>query len=309
MSSDAESIRTRVLCAIEAIRTPGYHFPGYFLDIRWPEVAPGLSRMLMPDGPHLRDEAGDVDLLALCALADVAVGTGARAADRTSQRLSTIHLQLQFTGARMRGDIVAEARLLGNAQGTALQQRLASAVLLARDTAVAHVTGEFVALAAPPEVALGPLPWQRAHQACEVPADQATLSDAERDVLRLCDEQLAKGASGFLQRFWLGPERAPAGDALRIATGVHMGNRVNHVQGGLLVGIAAHSARRAAPAGMGLSNVSAWFVSPGRGRLNVRSELLHAGRATALVRSVIAGDGGQTVLEAVTQHVALAASQ
>lgn len=308
MGRDAELIRERVLCALEAIRTPGFHFPGYFLDIHWPEVTPDRSRLLMPDGPHLQNAAGEVDLLAICVLADVAVGTAARAADRTTERLSTIHLQLQFTGAARRGDIGAEARLLGSAQGTALQQRFAAATLLARDMPIGYVTGEFVALETPSNVTLGPLPWQRGSQACDRAADEATLTDAERDVLRFCDEQLVAGDRAFLERFWSAPPGQQADNEVRVATGVHMGNRVSHVQGGLLVGLAARVASTAAPPGMGLSNISAWYVSPGRGTLRVRAEILHGGRNTALVRCVIVTDGGQTVLEAVTQHVALASA-
>jgi acyl-coenzyme A thioesterase PaaI-like protein len=57
---------------------------------------------------------------------------------------------------------------------------------------------------------------------------------------------------------------------------------------------------------MGLSNVSAWFISPGHGALDASAQVIHAGRNTAVVRSLVRGDDGRTVLEAVTQHIAQA---
>ncbi|HVO90310.1 MAG TPA: hypothetical protein VMV45_17365 [Casimicrobiaceae bacterium] len=306
--SDADAIRERVLRAIEANRTPGYHFPGYFLGIRWSEVTPDSSRLWMPDGVHLRDEHGAVDRLAITALADLALGTAARAADRTEERLSTVHLQLQFTGAVARGDISANGRLLGHATGTALEQRLTVATLYAGGEPICYASGEFVRLATPAGVALGPLPWQRPMSDVS-PADEATLSEAERAIVDACDAHFAKSSDGipFLRRFWLGrvDEHGDGGE-LRVSAGLRIGNRVGHVQGGISVGIAAQAACAAAPRGMGLSNVSAWYVSPGHGSLRARAQVIHAGRNTALVRSVIEGDDGRTVLEAVTQHIALA---
>ncbi|MCX5820936.1 MAG: PaaI family thioesterase [Deltaproteobacteria bacterium] len=87
--------------------------------------------------------------------------------------------------------------------------------------------------------------------------------------------------------------------------GPHIGNRVGHVQGGILLGLAATTACAAAPAAMMLSNVSAWYISPGRGdKLRIRSRILHTGRTTVVVRTEIKAAGGERVLEAVSHHVA-----
>lgn len=87
--------------------------------------------------------------------------------------------------------------------------------------------------------------------------------------------------------------------------GSHIGNRVGHVQGGILLGLAATNACTAAPVSMMLSNVSAWYISSGRGdKLRIRSCMMHTGRTTAVVRTEIKTVNGERVLEAVSQHVA-----
>ncbi len=98
--SDAGSIRRRVLCALQAARTPGFHFPGYFLGFQWPLVTPEMTRMVMPGGAHLQNAAGEADMLAVSVLVDVSLGTAVRALDRTTERLSTVYLQLQLIGVR-----------------------------------------------------------------------------------------------------------------------------------------------------------------------------------------------------------------
>jgi len=303
----SRAIRERVLRALLRARTPGFHFPGYFLGVEWQSVAPECSRMSLPGGPHLVDAKGDVDLLALCLLADIAFGTAMRSADQTTERLSTLYLQLQFTGLQARGDVRAEARLVHTAADTELEQRLATAMLSGSEGPLCHGTSTFVRLATPPDVTLGPLPWQAMDAPSDAGLDEADATDAERDAIRRCDEQLAAGGAGFLAPFLLGP--APTDErAFDVATGAHTRNRVGHVQGGLLLGIAARAGSAAAPAHMRLANVSAWYVSPGRGRLRVRADVVHHGRNTALVHATIETDAGDTVLRTVSQHVALASA-
>jgi len=308
-SPDTRQIRERVLRALQAARTPGFHFPGYFLDIRWETVTSAYSKLSMPDGPHLRNAQGDVDLLAVCVLADTALGTAVRARDRTSGRLSTIHLQLQFTGVVARGGLQAEAQLLHTSTDTKLQQRLSSVVLLANGEKICYGSGAFVCLEAPPDVALGPLPWQSRIAAKKEPISEEKLSAEESQVMQHCDLQLASNDRTFIERFWIGPASRNASDGLEFPTGAHTTNRVGHVQGGLLVGAAALAGIVAAPPGMRLSNISAWFLSPGRGTLRVRSEILHRGRNTALAKCAIETDTGEAILRAMTQHVSIATTE
>ena len=306
LADEARLIRERVQCALLRARTPGFHFPGYFLDVQWAVVGPEGSRLSMADGPHVRNAQGDIDLLAICVFADVAFGTAMRSRDQTTDRLSTIYLQLQFTGLPARGDLAAEAALLHTATDTRLQQRLACATLSASDGPICHGSSAFVALETPANVALGPLPWQSARDPSNTTLDEATASEPEREALLRCDRVLGSDDRGFLERFWLGSASRTAEQGLEVATGAHTGNRVGHVQGGLLLGIAACAGSAVAPRGTRLANVSAWYLSPGRGTLRTRSEVLHGGRNTALVQTTIETDTGDAVLRAVTQHVSLA---
>jgi acyl-coenzyme A thioesterase PaaI-like protein len=308
LPSDAHQIRERVLRALLRARTPGFHFPGYFLDVKWEAISPECSRLSIADGPHVRDARGDIDLLAICVFADVAFGTAMRSRDGTSDRLSTIYLQLQFTGQPARGDLRAKAELLHISTDARLQRRLASVTLFAEGGPVCHGSSAFVALETPPDVALGPLPWQRPDVMTEELFDEATASPSEREAIRRCDIQLGSGDDVFLGPFWLGLARSDAAAGLEIVTGGHTRNRVGHVQGGLLLGIAASAGTSAAPPGMRLANVSAWYLSPGRGTLRTRSEVLHRGRNTALVQTLLETDAGEAVLRAVSQHASLASA-
>jgi len=305
---DAPSIRAQVLRGIAGNRNAGLHFPGYFLDIAWSEIADDSARLALANGPHCRDANGAIDIAALAILADFALGTTAHGQITPGARLATIHLQLRFTGAPATGGVSAQARLLGFGSGAALRRALASATLYADNNIICQANGEFVVLDPPPGVTLAPLPWQHAAPPRIAPLDEHALEPHERAILEACDAALAKASAqaSFIQHFWGGvPKRIAHGAGNRVTVGPHLGNRVGHVQGGILFGIAAATACAAAPSAMMLSNVSAWYISPGRGKvLSVRSRVMHAGRTIAVVRTEIKTAGGERVLEAVTHHVA-----
>ena len=129
-------------------------------------------------------------------------------------------------------------------------------------------------------------------------------ANATKDIAAALKKAAAQPA--FIQHFWGGlPLRTKDGARTRFAVGPHLGNRVGHVQGGISVGIAARTACVAAPAHMLLSNIAAWYISPGRGKaLTVRSRVVHAGKTIAVVRTEVKTDTGARVLEVVTHHVA-----
>ena len=308
MNSDDQVIRAHILQAIAANRIPGLHFAGHFLDLEWREVTSDKARMAMPEGPHCSDADGAMNLVALGILADNILATPTRTEAVPGARLGTIHLQLYFTGAPVTGDLDAEARLLGRSEGAALQWSLSSGTISAKGRTVCHASGEFVLLDAPPGVTLAPLPWQRKDPPRIEPVDAGELDPTERAILSACDAALAKASpqASFIQHFWGGvPRRSAQGASGRVAIGPHIGNRVGHVQGGALLGLAATTARAAAPASMLLAAISAWYISPGRGAaLSIRSRILHTGRTIAVVRTEIKTAAGERVLEAVSHHVA-----
>ncbi|MBI4189498.1 MAG: hypothetical protein HY525_03045 [Betaproteobacteria bacterium] len=308
---DADRIRARLLRGIAGNRIAGLHFPGYFLDIEWEEITGDSARIAIADGPHCRNASGEVDIAALGILTDTALATTTRRGITPGAWLATtIHLQMQLTGAPATGSISASARLLDFSAGSALRQLLCSAVLSARGQPVCHASGEFVLFDPPPGVKFGPLPWLHAAPPQIAPVEESALDPRERAILKACDGALAKASpqAAFIQHFWGGaPKYTAHGASNRVAIGAHLCNRVGDVQGGILFGIAAHTAAAAVPAGMMLSNVSAWYIGPGRGKaLAVKSRVVHAGRTIAVVRTEIKTSSGKRVLEAVTHHVAKA---
>ena len=293
-----EAIRARVLQAIARNRVPGLHFAGHFLDIECQEIAGDTARFAIPDGPHCRDANGAVNIVALGILADNALATPTRSGATPGARLGTIHLQLQFTGAPVTGDLSAESRLLGRSEGAIMQKSMSLATFYANGKPIAHGSGEFVLLDAPPDVTLAPRPWERerTEPPQTVPVDIGTLEPHECAILKTCNTALAKASpqATFIQHFWGGvPRRTAQGASSRVEIGPHIGNRIGHVQGGILFGLAATNACAAAPSAMMLSNISAWYISPGRGAaLVVRSRVVHTGRTIAVVRTEIKTAGG-----------------
>ena len=85
--------------------------------------------------------------------------------------------------------------------------------------------------------------------------------------------------------------------------GPHVGNRVGHAQGGIQLGLAAVTAAAALPANWALTGISGWYISPGEGSsLCARSEIVHHGRLTAVIRTHLTGKDKRRVLEVVTTH-------
>ena len=91
---------------------------------------------------------------------------------------------------------------------------------------------------------------------------------------------------------------------LRAPVTPHLGNRIGHIQGGLLLGVAMKVAIAAASPRMRLSSISAYFVSPGLApHIDVQSEVVQSGRSLAVVQTRITGANGKLVLHAASQHV------
>jgi acyl-coenzyme A thioesterase PaaI-like protein len=212
-----------------------------------------------------------------------------------------------MTGASTREHLGAQGRFVALSEQARVTQVLSSATIESGGTLIAHVSGAF---------ALFDLPEGRTEMPCgwlpegfqPEPLEAITFDAGEREALQRCEraEAAATEAFPFIEHFWCGIPQANEGTAhLTIDVTPHLGNRVGHVHGGLLFGTAARVASAAAPGDMRLSNISAWFVSPGLGpRLEVRSSVVQRGRSLALVRTQIMGPSGKLVLETTSQHVA-----
>ena len=341
---DAELIRRAVLQGLARDRTPGWSFTGHFQHLQWPVIGDDAMTVTLPVGPHIEDAGGNLHLTALLVLFDAALASTTRLRVQPGTRLATTHINVQLTGVRAAHDARVEARNVGAAQADALPQLLAHGTLFSGSDIVMSGNGAFVQIAPPAGVrAMAPLPWQRSGAADPPPLSPDELDAREREVMTACEAALAVCAmpapreaqlanamqyassthatgagqaaratqhvgSGlsFLDHFWgITPQRTADGAQCLVSTGPQLANRVGHVQGGILMGMAAATARCAAPNHPLLSNLSAWFTGPGRGdTLLVKSWPVHTGRNLAVVRTEITGENGARVLEATSAHAA-----
>lgn len=299
-----DDIRSRTLAAIAASRVPGFHFAGHFFGVRFGRLVPESANVALAPGAHATDPGGEVNIGVVAMLADIALASSVRAgAGSDSTRLATVSMHLQFTGAPLRGELAAQGEFQGFAEHAAARQGLARVTIAAEGRIACFGTGAFMPLPPPPGRTMHPV----VREFAEPPRlDEATLDASEREVLARAGEAIAAADSkrAFVSRF-LGyePRREGEGAVATMRNGMHVGNRVGHAQGGLLVGLGAATAEAALPASWRLAAISAWFVSPGEGaELAARSTPWHRGRDTAVVRTEIAGEGGRRTLEMVSAH-------
>ena len=303
---DPQSVRERVLTALAANRAPGFHFPGYFLDLTWPHIGSESVSHAMEVGPHCVDRDGVVIPSALGVVVDGALATAPRTVIEPGARQATVHLDLQYTGHAPRGDLHMDASLEGFFAEDAVRQAITRGVLTSEGRAVCYATGTFVVLPPPAGVKLAPLPWQQGYVR-PAPLGSEALDAVERSVLKAAEKAVADdGSHSFIERFWgIQPRQTASGSTCRVKIGPQIGNRVGHVQGGILLGIAQATASAAVPRHPAISNISAWYISPGHGKaLTARSKVLHSGRSFAVVRTEIKNADGTRVLEAVSNHAA-----
>jgi acyl-coenzyme A thioesterase PaaI-like protein len=300
-----DPIRSRVLGGIARNRVPGFHFAGNFLEASYDRVDAHATRVSLDPGPHCIDRNGETSIGAIAMVADIALAASVRAAiDSMSTRLATVSMHLQFTGAPMTGRVEGEGAFEGFIEGAAARQGLARMSITCGGTLACFGTGAFMTLAPPAGVTMHPVVTDRP---AEFPgADENELDPEERDILAHADAALAKAAAGgsFIDAFWgYEPRKTGDGAAGVMKNGIHVGNRVGHVQGGLLMGLAATTARAALPDSWALASVTAAFVSPGEGdRLEAVSTIAHRGRETAVARTIVSGIGARRVLDVLTTH-------
>jgi len=297
MSDAVQEIRQRVLRALALNREPGFHFIGNLADVSFESTAAEAARVVFQNGPHLADVDGQANVGVVAMVADMALAASIRANLHPATRLATVSMALQLTGARFDGDVEAT----GEFRGFIGKQGLARAVLRNASGTLAIAQGAFMPLEKAPGIARFPLP--RAPRAAPVLAPEDLNADEKRILARV-EQMLAAGKTDFVRRL-LGyePRRTKAGASCTMPNGLHASNRVGHVQGGILMGLAASTAVGALPTTWALSAITACFVSPGQGKsLRTRSRIVHQGSMTAVVRTEVVGPEGRRVLDATTTH-------
>lgn len=292
------AIRRRVLRGIALNRQPGLHFPASFLGIHFDRVARGVARLSLDPGPWCRDAGGETHMAALAVLADLALGASIRAQLSPETRLATVSLGLQFTGAPRSGRLRAQGEFQGFFHRGAGRMGMSRVAVHGGGGQVCYGTGTFMALQPPRNVTLHPVPFRTRKSPEPSRLGEANLEAEETGILRRADAALA-ARGNFIEKFW--------GGAHQLDNGLHVGNRVGHAQGGILIAMAAANAAAALPSGWRLSGITALYVSPGEGRsLRASSKVLHLGRLTAVVRTRITGRNRRRVLEVSTTHCAAA---
>ena len=300
--SDVAGIRDRVLQAIALNREPGFHFAGHFVQLLFDRTDPEDAQAHVATGAHIADRDGRVNAGVVAMLADMGMAASIRGGMEPATRLATVSMSLQFTGHPATGVLRASSRFEGFfGEGTSRQAQ--SRVTVGNESgAVCHGHGAFMPLEPPPGFKHFPMPGA---PRTATPLAMREMTREERSVLRLADATLAEGGDDFLARFWgyAGAHRTKSGAACVLGNGMHVANRVHHVQGGILMGLAASTAAAALPASWPMTGITACFVSPGLGRsLRAAAKVVHQGLMTAVVRTEVTGPGRRRVLEALTTH-------
>jgi acyl-coenzyme A thioesterase PaaI-like protein len=290
-----ERIRRRVLRAIALNRTPGYHFPGNFIDLSFDRVTSGDTRVSYEADAH--------DIGSLAVLADFALGTAIRADLDPATRLATVSMTLELAAAPRAGIVSAASRchgFVGEGEG-----RIGRARVSIDDGAeIGYGSGAFMVLKPPPGVELHPVPHRKRGDPEPPVLEARDLAPDELLILRRAEEAIKQ--QPFMRHFWgFLPEAAPGGASCVMPNGPHVGNRVGYVQGGILFGLAAATATAALPETWRLSAVAAAFISPGDGpALHAQASIVHQGQRVSVIRTQVTRRDGRRVLEAMSTHVA-----
>lgn len=302
----AQQIRNRAGRAIALNRRPGFHFPGYFLGLTWPHIGKNDIVEEMVPGPHCVNSRGEIDFVALGVMIDGGLATSARLPIPLGARMATVNMSAQFTGASARGKLRMSTEFQGFTVGKAIPQGLSKGVLYADEVPLCHASAAFVLLPPPPHAKLAPLPWQDEPRPDPAPLAPGEMDSGELAILAACDEALARTQvqHTFPEYFWdVLPKTLDDGARCQVRLGPHHGNRVRHVQGGILFGLAAATACAAVPRHPMLCSIASWYISPGQGdTLAASSRVVHAGRSFAVARTEIKTAEGALVLEAMTNH-------
>lgn len=298
--SAPDRIRRRVLRAIALNRTPGYHFPGNFIDLSFDRVASADTRL-----SYQNDDGADIGSLAV--LADFALGASIRADLDPATRLATVSMTLELAALPRAGIVGAASRchgFVGEGDGRIGRARV---VLEDAGGGLGYGSGAFMVLKPPPGVTLHPVPMRKRGDAEPPLLTERELAPDELRIVRHADEALERAArSGqpFLRHFWgLLPQAAPGGASCVMPNGPHVGNRVGYVQGGILFALGAATAMAALPDTWMLSSMAAAFISPGQGpALKAQASVVHQGQRVAVIRTEVLRGDGRRVLDVLSTH-------
>ena len=301
-----KTVRQKVLRAISSNRAPGMHFAGYFLNFTPQRFATDGVAFTVEAGPHCTDADGVVNRVAMLYSADMTLAAANRVFIDPSVRTATLMLRVEFTGVPARGMLEVSGRGSGFSPLTALPESVAAGRVVCEGREVMRMSGTWVAPPAPKGMVMRGLPWEGGENGEHRPLlNKSELDVAEKDLIRRVNKAMRVMQNDDLLSPLCNPvtRRTATGASGRLAVGMHIGNRVGHVQGGFLINAALVTAEVAVPAHPVLTGASAWYISPGMGKvITVRSSILQSGRNVAVVRTELFATGRKRVLEVISNH-------
>jgi len=292
-----------VLDALVRNRTAGWSFTGHLLGISYDRIGDTNCMLRCSSANHVLDDAGRVDFGAVAVLGDMALGVCSREATGVSVRMATMSLGVTMHDAVGSGDLTARSQLCNHDPRAQISTALAR--IFCGNALLCTLNGVFKVLPAPERLAtLDPRFRSDASVGDNRRVEPTGLSDCEaRIYARVAGTAGASGAS-FLSRFWgFEVKTSRAGASGRVEVGPHIGNRVGHVQGGVLYAFAAEVARVAAGDAFRLVSMHATYHRPGEGGLLCANALrLHQGRTTSVINTAVTDGAGSTVLFAQSTY-------
>ncbi len=303
-------IRHKVLRALSSNRAPGMHFAGYFLGLSVPRYDKSGVEFVIEPGAHCSDAAGIVHRAPLIYLADIALAGANRVFSDPSARTATLMLRIEFTGEPANGRLTATCQGSGFSSRTALPESFASGRLTCNGRDVMRMSGTWVSPPAPQGRVMSGLPWEGGENGDLRPLlKKHELEARDKETVRRFEKALCTAPNGNVLAPLCDPlvKRTATGASGKLAVGLHIGNRVGHVQGGFLMHAALVAAEAAVPGHPMLTGASAWYISPGEGKaITLRATLLQQGRNVAVVRTELFNAGRKRVLEVISNHAVAA---
>lgn len=310
-SEDAEHIRKQALRALSSNRAPGFQFAGYFLGFKCKRFETDGVEFFIKPSPQCVDADGNYSRVAVLYAADMTLAGANRVFLDPNVRTATLMLRVEFTGEPARGTLEVSGRGSGFSPRTALPESVCAGRVISEGREVLRMSGTWVSPPAPKGMAMYGLPWEGGQDGDELPLLSAReLEAAEKANMRRIMRAVREAQHGDLLATLCNPvvRHTRDGAVGRLPVGMHIGNRVGHVQGGFLLNAALVTAEAAVPEHPLTTGASAWYISPGQGKaISARATVLQKGRNVAVVRTELYAAGRKLVLETISNH-AVAAS-
>jgi uncharacterized protein (TIGR00369 family) len=296
----------RVLQAMRAHRTPGWHLPAHWLELTYDRVEADGATVGMPIGAHCLDRHGSVHRAAVMVLADVAMAGTLRARFGATARLATVNARLGFAvagagGARAQAlQAVASCRM--DISGGDVPLCVCSVEILSGDERLGSGEATFAVLDNRRGTATHPLPrTSTLRGVAPLGADELTAEESAVFALARGAAMSPPSGASFLEAFWgLLPTPGNGGAECVFERGPHVANRVGDVQGGILLALATQTGVAALSSEWRLVDVSAKYLaaaSTGRALL-ARAEVVQTGRQIAFVECGLTDESDRLLLRA-----------